>query len=326
MKRFYVCLIMVIVLATSSMAQSRRSRPRTSSSKPSIIYGSPSASKMNRRRASSSKQSILKIAEIGESPAFSPDGTKIAFMGRNGTIWIKDIGRKNLREVSSSSSGTQPSWSPDGKMIAFTRYGGIGEKLSIWVIDLEGKNARQLVRPMPDQGDQWPCWSPDGKYIVLSHGNQLWIVNSDGSNAHPLTLKPAKEYEYCGQWSPKGDFLAYIAINDHGQEDYPIRIIDPAGREQAMASHGIVASRVKWSKDGKSLFYMSHEGISYTGPVPHQIMKIDLYDKRPAQQLTELPYNTQVFDISPDESWIVYDTPEEGSSSIYIKRLPRAAK
>jgi Tol biopolymer transport system component len=334
MKRFLICCVAIILLSIISMTQSRRTG-QDPTRKPSIVYGSPSTANAPCQEGVPSKrpkETIVKVTDFAESPTFSPDGTKIAFIGKGGTIWIKDIGRKTLREVSSQHRAAQPSWSPDGKMIAFARYGGIGEELSIWIIDADGKNARQLVEPVPRGGDQWPCWSPDGKSIVLSHGYQLWIVNSNGSNARALTLKPAKAYEYCGQWSATSALLAYLARDDI-DDNAPggrnrIWLIGPVGQGQTMVSHDISASRVKWSKDAKSLYYMSREGCSYTGPVPNRITKIDLNGGRPAQKLTELPYTTENFDISPDGRWIVYDDlPEDESPTesptIYMKRLPR---
>jgi Tol biopolymer transport system component len=108
---------------------------------------------------------------LGQSdPAFSPDGTKIAYVmeGRNGAdgapaIWLYDLETGKARLLADSFRG--PSWSPDGKYLAATRVSG--SLLDVVVLDAE--TGKQVGRVTYD-GFSWaPVWSPAGDELVYSH-------------------------------------------------------------------------------------------------------------------------------------------------------------
>jgi len=93
-----------------------------------------------------------------------------------------------------------PAWSPDGEKIAF--YHGFYDgraRVSVWIINADGENLRQLVPVKTVGAGLGPigsslCWSPDGKKIAyLGEYTQsgkgrgvIWIVNSDGTGSREL--------------------------------------------------------------------------------------------------------------------------------------------
>lgn len=59
------------------------------------------------------------------APAFSPDGTRVAFRREsfvpgNSGIWVKQIGGEQLIQLTNDSSDTGPVWAPDGRSVAFS--------------------------------------------------------------------------------------------------------------------------------------------------------------------------------------------------------------
>ena len=76
----------------------------------------------------------------------SPDGTKIAFSsreeGKKRYIWTMNIDGADKRRL---TNGDQPAWSPDGTKIAFMRYSQAGGLGTIWVMNSNGENTRQLT-------------------------------------------------------------------------------------------------------------------------------------------------------------------------------------
>lgn len=94
-------------------------------------------------------------------PAWSPEGGKIAFVGRNDDLYsIRSDGRDIRRLARGGRSGVQaPTWSPDGRRLAFTRHP------AIFVVNASGTRERRLVprpgRPPFSHGENWlPQWSP----------------------------------------------------------------------------------------------------------------------------------------------------------------------
>ena len=99
------------------------------------------------------------------SPAWSPDGTKLAFVD-NGKLLVINGDGSGRRELPTSTGyvNASPSWSPDGAKIAFSVYGDNGS--DIFALDL-ASGAQTAVLTAPTN-DSWPAWSPDGTDIAFS--------------------------------------------------------------------------------------------------------------------------------------------------------------
>jgi len=100
------------------------------------------------------------------APSWSPDGSRIAFVGRGG-IWILPIEYYNSNDSITAgrqrlilSEGSSPAWSPTGAEIAFTSGQGSGRRLAI--ANADGSH----VRAITDTTSDHPTWSPDGGTIA----------------------------------------------------------------------------------------------------------------------------------------------------------------
>jgi Tol biopolymer transport system component len=119
-----------------------------------------------------------------------------------------------------------PAWSPDGKRIAFSRGSGpanedfLLKRMGIYVMRADGTHVRRITqKSLPAQGeDQEPQWSPDGT-TILFHDNlekdtrsaNLWTVHPDGSHLHQLTfLDDGGVTNYLGSsFSPDGTRIVF---------------------------------------------------------------------------------------------------------------------
>ena len=153
-------------------------------------------------------------------PAWSPDGTRIAFdtLRDNGDseIYLMNADGSNQAGFTPPALGIDAAWSPDGKKIAYWQdYVGI-----IYVMDADGSNRKQLTNG--DAFDLEPSWSPDGSKIVFSSyrdgQSEIYVMNADGSNQTRFT-NDVVNYDEEPVWSPDGSriaFTKYLGCIDFG--------------------------------------------------------------------------------------------------------------
>jgi Tol biopolymer transport system component len=126
-------------------------------------------------------------------PAWSPDGTKIAFASRRaGTfdIYVMNADGTGARSLTSTKENdSHPTWSSDGTKIAFAR-GGSGD---IFVMSADGADARRISDSVAEEAD--PAWSPDGNWIAYVRRTpgtaiqEVWLVRPDGTERHAKERK-----------------------------------------------------------------------------------------------------------------------------------------
>ena len=136
---------------------------------------------------------------LGANPAWSPDGTKIAFDQGSADlsqIFVMNADGTNVTQLTFGAQSTRPSWSPDGTKIAYAVNGGIS------VMNADGSNphALGLAGTAPD-------WSPDGSRLVFAGTFGIWVANADGSGAHLLAVGSATP-----QWSPDGSSIVFESL------------------------------------------------------------------------------------------------------------------
>ena len=138
------------------------------------------------------KQFIVST-QYDSSPAFSPDGQKVAFRSnRSGhnEIWLADMNSPSMTTQLTQTAGTStgpPRWSPDGKKIAYdSRPDGIPD---IYVVDVENKQTKRVTDSQSE--DVAPSWSHDGKWLYFASNrggsSQVWKMPSAGGTAVQIT-------------------------------------------------------------------------------------------------------------------------------------------
>jgi len=160
----------------------------------------------------SNARQLTKGDSEGSQPAFSPNGTQLAFTCRTGSasrICIMNRDGSNMHAITPANRECLwPAWSPDGKRIAYW-----SQYEEVWVTDLGIGEPVRLFAPGP--GASTLDWSPDGRQILFAPatgehaGNQLFDIAS----AQTKRILGADWKAAGPRWSPDGRQVLFASYN-----------------------------------------------------------------------------------------------------------------
>jgi Tol biopolymer transport system component len=167
-----------------------------------------------------------------EAPAWSPDGTKIAY-NTAFTIGVMNADGTNSGELTYPPNNHDfrlPAWSPDSTKLAFSHIRhdvGNGGMTVVAVINADGSGTHDLVSSF-ENGlvDADPAWSPDGSQILFisnrSGTGNVWVMNADGSGKANLTNSTFGEGG--PTWSPDGTRIAFSGSRSGGSHIFTMQM------------------------------------------------------------------------------------------------------
>ncbi|MGQ0721136.1 MAG: FlgD immunoglobulin-like domain containing protein [Candidatus Eiseniibacteriota bacterium] len=169
------------------------------------------------------------------SPAWSPDGTSIAFEKGSDIYVIPAAGGTPVQLTFDPGADGHPSWSPDGTQIVFRSNRSGNEDL--WVMSASGGVATQITTdPAADAG---PDWSPIGDLIAF-HSNRagtydIWVVPVTGGAPTQITFGTFG-HDFRPDWGPSGNVLAFARAGSIWTVAFPV-----AGVSVAVAADAATA-------------------------------------------------------------------------------------
>ncbi len=151
--------------------------------------------------------------EFETQPAWSPDGSQVAFISDDGNgadLKILTIASKRVASLSGGKVFADPAWSPDGKTIAVSNYTG-GEKGTIRLVPADGRIAARTLRLARDGDAYRPSYSPDGTWLLVTlrtdRGNDLVAVELATERVVDLSTDGKS---WGGVFAPDGALVAFL--------------------------------------------------------------------------------------------------------------------
>jgi TolB protein len=204
-------------------------------------------------------QSIVGSPEPLLSPAWSPDGRKLAYVSfekGNSAIYMQDVSTGS-RELISSGTGINgaPSFSPDGSKMALTlsRTGNP----EIFVRDMATGRTDQVTQHWSI--DTEAIWAPDGRYLYFTSDRggrpQIYRVPPTGGTPQRVTL--AGEYNARASVSPDG---RKIAVAQGQGNEYRIAVWDIETERFTILTPGKLDESPSYAPNGSMILYATREG------------------------------------------------------------------
>lgn len=234
-------------------------------------------------------------------PAWSPDGTKLAYHANpdgNWDLYVQDVTTRAVTRLTDHpADDAMPVWSPDGTRLAFhtSRDGN----WDLYVYDLATGTQRRLTFYSGE--DTFPVWSPDGSKIVyVSDRNinyDLFVrVGLDGSppdsNVFSLRqLTDTPDYDdWAPAWSPDGTKLAFVSDRRGSYDIFVVGVDQPSRAPDGTLRIGGDAQPVTgtqayewspiWADDDTITFVSNISGIEQLYSLKYTGVEVDYADFR----------------------------------------------
>jgi Tol biopolymer transport system component len=277
-------------------------------------------------------ESVKRLTDFGHTPAWFPDGTRIALATEAGAdpsdittmseLWIVDLGSGARRKVPDVRA-YQPSVSPHGFRIAYwsLQPGGGGQR-DIFTVGTGNRGSGSPTAVTSDVALDWsPFWSGDGRFLYFASDRggtmNLWRVGIDEASGtvhgepEPVTI-PAS---WAGPFraTPDGSRIVFTSVErERMLERMPF---DPATEKVSGAPVPLArfGTRIGWLRASPQGDLLTLGEIGTKEDI--LVLKTDGTGVR---KLTDDSYHNRLSNFSPDGRKIVFFSDRTGTYDAWI--------
>ncbi|PAU72513.1 Tol-Pal system beta propeller repeat protein TolB [Vreelandella alkaliphila] len=165
-------------------------------------------------------QQVLTSDQPIMSPAWSPDGRKLAYVSfetERPAIYIQDVSTgQRIQATSFDGINGAPTWSPDGRKIAMS-LSKDGQP-EIYILDINNRSVERITQN--SSIDTEPAWAPDGRSLLFtsdrSGGPQIYEYSLGSGEANRITF--TGNYNARARYSPDGEYIFLIHRSNRGYQ------------------------------------------------------------------------------------------------------------
>ena len=202
------------------------------------------------------EQAVLTTNESIMSPAWSPDGSHLAYVTfelGHAVVYVQSLLTNQRVEVAKyPGSNSAPAWSPDGKQLAIvlTRDGGS----NIYLARPDGSDLRRLT--FSGEIDTEPNFSPDGQSLLFTSDRggspQIYRMSVEGGTAERLTFDGGNNFS--PRYSPDGKSFTFAHLATGG---FYIATQDFATQQMQLLTEGGWEKKPSFAPNGKIILFAS---------------------------------------------------------------------
>ncbi|MFZ0063272.1 MAG: winged helix-turn-helix domain-containing protein [Pyrinomonadaceae bacterium] len=263
----------------------------------------------------------------GSTPAFSPDGSLIAFRSERdgGGIFIMNADGGNIKRL--TEFGSHPSWSPDQKEIVFATddtWSPNSRRVNpsdLWLINVATGEKRRLTTP----GDAaQPSWSPHGHRVAFWGQNRgaknIFTIDAYGGESVVVTNDSFVNWNPV--WSPDGSYLYFASDRGGSMNLWRVQIDETSGAvlgsPTAVTTPSSGIGHLCFSRDGRHLAYVSATNTANIAEVSFDSRKAVVIGE--PRWITRVTTSASMPDLSPDGQWLAYGNLGDKEEDIFVIR------